>query len=245
MTQALAIQAGVVLFQALAWWLWLHWWPSASPALGVVALVQGVLSAMISFWIGMALWWWLIQLIFPLVVLAAVAVHWPVAVYAGLFSVLWLGYWHTFRTQVPYYPSSPAVWRAVQDCLPAGRPCRAIDLGSGLGGLVLHLARTRSDCRVTGAELAPLPWLTSRLRAMGLPNVFLRRVDYHSLDLGEYDLVFAYLSPAAMPALWRKAQQEMRPGSVLLSYEFVIPDQPADRQIHLPGMHSLLYAWYI
>jgi hypothetical protein len=35
--------------------------------------------------------------------------------------------------------------------------------------------------------------------------------------------VFAYLSPAAMPALWRKAQREMRPGSLLVSYEFEIP----------------------
>jgi predicted O-methyltransferase YrrM len=42
------------------------------------------------------------------------------------------------------------------------------------------------------------------------------------LDFAQFDVVFAYLSPAAMPELWKKAQREMRPGSLLISYEFPI-----------------------
>jgi hypothetical protein len=56
--------------------------------------------------------------------------------------------------------------------------------------------------------------------------------------------VFAYLSPAAMGALWRKASAEMRPGSILLSYEFAIADKAADLVITPTGRGPVLYCWH-
>ena len=70
------------------------------------------------------------------------------------------------------------------------------------------------------------------------------RGDYERLDLGDYDVVFAYLSPAAMGALWRKASAEMRPGSLLLSYEFVIADKAPDITIVPTGRGPSLYGWH-
>ena len=153
-------------------------------------------------------------------------------------------YWSTFRTQVPYYPSGRRVWEAVARQLPADRPLRIIDIGSGLGGLVLDLARRRPDCELSGIELAPLPWLASSLRATlsGSRARFLRG-DYETLNFGNYDVVFAYLSPAAMGGLWRKAAREMRPGSVLLSYEFAIAEREPDRRVVTTDSRKILYVW--
>jgi cyclopropane fatty-acyl-phospholipid synthase-like methyltransferase len=129
--------------------------------------------------------------------------------------------------------------------LPPERPARVIDIGSGLGGLVLALARRRPDCEVSGIELAPLPWLLSRLRArLAGSRAHFIRGDYNGLDFGRYDLVFAYLSPAAMGALWRKAEAEMKPGSVLVSYEFIIADREPDRRIVTTGSRKILYLWH-
>jgi predicted O-methyltransferase YrrM len=117
-----------------------------------------------------------------------------------------------------------------------------VDIGSGLGGFTLHLAAARPESVVVGIELAPLPWLVSRLRAAwsGSRARFLRG-DYEQLNFAEYDLVFAYLSPAAMPALWRKAQREMRPGSLLASYEFEIPAADGVKTIRTTEGGQLLY----
>lgn len=220
--QALLVQAGALLpCAALA---------VAADALGAgltllqAALLQGVLAAAASWKLGLARWWLPIQLLFPLALLAALALRLPPWLAAAAFFLLLGWYWSTYRTQVPYYPSSRAVWRAVLAELPQGRALRVIDIGSGLGGFTLHLAAARPESEVTGIELAPLPWLLSRLRAAvsGSRARFVRG-DYEQLDFAGYDLVFAYLSPAAMPALWRKAEREMRPGSLLASYEFEIP----------------------
>jgi hypothetical protein len=69
--------------------------------------------------------------------------------------------------------------------------------------------------------------------------------DYAHLDLGAFDFVFAYLSPAAMPGLWKQAQRQMRKGSTLLSYEFLIPNVKPDLCINTAPGAPILYAWRI
>jgi SAM-dependent methyltransferase len=208
-------------------------------------LLQGALAAALSWWRKLAPWWLAIELLFPSALLAGVSLHLPPWLFLAGFLILLLIYWSTFRTQVPYYPSGKRAWDAVADLLPQERPVYLIDIGSGLGGLVLALAQRRPESTFAGIELAPLPWLVSRLRARlaGRENARFVRGDYEQLDLGDYDAVFAYLSPAAMGALWRKASAEMRPGSLLLSYEFGMREKAPDLTIAPRGPGPLLYGW--
>jgi SAM-dependent methyltransferase len=216
----------------------------AAPGYLHVALVQGVLAALATWRAGLARWWRVIQFAFPLTVLAAQTLSVPPSVFLAAFLVFLVLFWSTFRTQVPYYPSGPALRPVVADLIPHGRPARVIDIGSGFGGLVLELARMRPGGSVEGIELAPLPWLVSCLRALAARSgARFRRGDYEALDFGHYDLVFAYLSPAVMEALWRKAQREMRPGSLLASYEFGIAARAPDRSLAVPGSMRALYIW--
>lgn len=213
------------------------------------ALLQGALAALLARLRGLAVWWLAIELVFPLALMDALARSSELAinplVFLGLFLFLLLLYWSTFRTQVPYYPSGRRVWDEVARLLPPDRPVMAVDIGSGLGGLVLDLAARRPESTFVGIELAPLPWLVSRLRALatGSGARFVRG-DYEQLDFGQYDAVFAYLSPAAMSALWHKASREMRPGSILLSYEFLIPEKAPDLSIVPTGRGPTLYLWH-
>jgi hypothetical protein len=210
----------------------------------VVALVQGTIAALVAWTLRLAVWWRAIEFIFPLGVVLARGMAVPPGVFLGLFLVFLLVYWSTFRTQVPYYPSGKRVWNTVAEVVPADRACKVIDVGSGLGGLVLDLAARRPDCEVSGIELAPLPWLASRLRTVfGRSRAHFLLGNYESLNFGHYDVVFAYLSPAAMEALWRKAEAEMRPGSMLLSYEFDIPGRLPDRRFVTTDSKKILYLW--
>jgi SAM-dependent methyltransferase len=208
------------------------------------ALIQGFLAAVVSWKVGQARWWQGIHVFFPQLMLVASDTALTPAWYAGAFLVLLVLYWSTFRTQVPYYPSTEKVWGAIACQLPQDRPLYIVDIGSGLGGMVLDLARRRPESTVAGIELAPLPWLVSKLRlADGPPNARFVRGDYSSLDFTQFDVVIAYLSPAAMPALWDKAKAEMRPGTSLYSVEFAIPGQPPATTISPPGRGPSVYVW--
>jgi SAM-dependent methyltransferase len=239
---ALLLQvAAFPLTLAVTWLLASSGVPMSYPG---VALVQGALAASLTWWRGLASWWRLIQLLFPLALFGASQLAIPPLAFLGVFLFLLLLYWSTYRTQVPYYPSNRRVWETVAGLLPLTGEVRVIDIGSGLGGLVLHLAR-RPGVEAMGIELAPLPWLASRLRARlaGSPARFIRG-DYDDLDFGTFDLVFAYLSPAAMGALWRKAAREMRPGSLLVSYEFVIDDRLPNRTLYPTEGGPALHIWH-
>ena len=200
---------------------------------------QALLAASIGWALRLAPWWAAIQLGFAPTVVLATAAHLPPGLFLVAFLVFAGLYWSTYRTQVPLYPSSPAVWEAVGRLLPRQQPIRFVDVGSGMGGLVLNLAATRADSIVLGVELAPLPWLASVLRVRWSRSAArFRRIDYRRLNLGDYDVVFAFLSPAAMPALWRKAQQEMMPGSLFLSLAFPVPDARPDIAVDVPGLRG-------
>ena len=207
-------------------------------------LMQALIATGFCILFGMARWWRWINFFFPLALWGMSLWQVPNEVYLIGFLISLSLFWTTFRSQVPFYPSRPSVWRMVAELTPQDKPIRMIDIGSGLGDLSMHVAKVRPLGQIEGIEIAPLPWLISKLRARltGSKAIF-KLGDYHQLDFSKYDVVFAYLSPAAMPALWQKAQQEMRAGSLLMSYEFEIVGVKPSFCIESAAKTSMIYAW--
>lgn len=215
------------------------------PPLWLLALVQGSVAALLSRAWRQPPWWQPLHFGFlPLAWLAhgAGAPSW---VYLAAFVALLLVYWTTFRTRVPLYLSDRRAWQAIEALLPQKRSFRFIDLGSGLGGLLFDLERRFPAAEFTGTELAPAPWLISRLRAgFTRSRVRFLRQDYAALDLAAYDVVFAFLSPAAMPALWQQVSAQMRPGGCFMSLSFMAGDREPDCVMQLaPQARHRLYVW--
>jgi hypothetical protein len=207
----------------------------ATPPLAA-AIGCGALAALLAGLAGLERWWLAIQLLFApaLVLMLTFPVH-P-GLYLGAFVLLLLVYWSTFQTRVPLYLSGDQTWKALETLLPpaaAGHAPRFIDLGCGIGGVVTHLAAARPDGQFHGIELAPLPALFSRLRIVfgRHANATASWGSFWKADLGDYDLVFAFLSPVPMPALWEKARAEMRAGSLFVSSTFAVPGQVPERVI--------------
>lgn len=184
-------------------------------------LLQAASAAGISRLLALPAWWLPMQAAFLPSLVLLLRLGLPPAIYLAAFMLLWLFYRSNTRDRVPLYLSSRATWQALEQ-LTDGRH-RFLDLGCGLGGTLKYLARRHPECTFEGVESAPLPYLVSRLRLLGMANAHVRLGDLWREDLGEYDIVYAFLSPEPMPALWRKARAEMRQGSVLVSSSFEIP----------------------
>jgi hypothetical protein len=125
---------------------------------------------------------------------------------------------------------------------------RFIDLGAGIGGTGLHLAKSRSGLLVEAVETAPLPfaiaWLRHQLFAP--PNAKLSYANLWECDLGAYDVVYCFLSTAPMPALMDKARREMKPGALLVSNSFAVPGISADEIVEVDdGRRTKLHVWRI
>jgi hypothetical protein len=209
----------------------------------VYVLLQAILAACFSMWMGMASWWRWIHAGFPLAIWLMALLQLPSEWYLFGFVISLALFWTTFRSQVPFFPSRPDVWKKVAQLLPASS-LRIVDIGSGLGDLSMHLSAHRADCCIEGIEIAPLPWMLSSLRArLRRSTATFTLGDYHALDFADYDVVFAYLSPAAMSELWQKVQREMRPGTMLISFEFVIPGVVPTKVESMGANRPSLYLW--
>ena len=217
---------------------------SLSVSTFTLVLMQSLVATVFSYVVRTDSWWRWIHFCFPIA--AWVMFQWniPNGLYLVGFIISLSLFWTTFRTQVPFFPSRPMVWQQVAKIIPQNSPVHLIDIGSGLGDMSLYMAKTRPDCRIEGIEIAPLPWMISYLRAKFFSSKATFTLgNYQSLDFANYDVIFAYLSPAVMATLWDKASQEMRSGTLLISLEFEIPGVKENMRIIGNESSPTLYVW--
>lgn len=164
-----------------------------------------------------------------------------------LILVLVLIYLPTFWTRVPYFPTSQNSYQTVLELIPQPGPISFIDLGCGFGTMLDWLARKRPESVFYGVEIGPLPFIVSYLRSLSAGSRHLR-ISYKSfwkLNLADYDVVYAFLSPGPMPELWAKVQREMRAGSLFITNSFSASDQ-ADKVIEIQDLRkSKLFVYQV
>ena len=201
--------------------------------LAPTALAVGFTALLIASISRQAWWWRLIHFAFaPLVYgisLLAIDPGW----FLLAFIVSLLVYRGALNGQIPLYFSSPASVAALTALLPETAETRFIDLGAGTGSIVSPLAKALPQARIDGIENAPATWLAGYMRTLRQKNCRWKWGSLWNCQLAEYDVVYAFLSPAPMPALWEKIEREMKPGSLFISNSFPVPDVPATRTIEL------------
>jgi hypothetical protein len=188
------------------------------------ALVEGAIACALATYFGCAKWWRVMHLVFAPALVLGLALRLPPQFSLVLLLLLVGVYWTSYRSQVPLYLSGESAWREVARLLPTTPGTRVIDLGSGLGGLVGYLSVNCPEAKIDGIEAAPLPLLASRIRRwLAGWRCRLSWGDLWQVNLAQYDVAHAYLSPVPMPRLWNKVCSEMRPGSLLISHSFPVP----------------------
>lgn len=209
------------------------------------ALLQGALAATLGQRLGLRRWWLPLNFAFVPALVALQARELPSWWFLGAFLLLLLSNWNSFREQVPLYLSGAPTRQRLSRLL-AGQAAdfRFVDLGCGLGGTLVQLARDYPQAHLRGVETAPLVFLCAWLRCLPYRNC---QVRYRSLwreALGDYDVVYCFLSPAPMARLWQQARRQMRPGALLISNSFEVPQVPAHEVVEVSDWRaSRLLIW--
>jgi hypothetical protein len=111
-----------------------------------------------------------------------------------------------------------------------------VDLGSGWGGLCAALSRSFPDSTVIGYENSWVPWLFSAaMRAFPKrENLRFTCADFFKTPLNAADVVVCYLYPGGMMKLKPKFERELKPGAIIISNTFAIPEWKPERIVE-PG----------
>ena len=206
-------------------------------------LAHAAVAAALGHACGLPWWWAVINGVFVIALWAASEVSIDPGWYLAGFLALAAVYGAIHRTRVPLYLSGRQACVSLADLLPRDRTFRFLDAGCGVGTVLAYLAPRFPNGRLEGVELALVPWVFAWLRGTFSARFRCRRADLWQQDLSRYDIVYAFLSPVTMTALWQKAQREMRPGSLLVSNSFAVEGVAPDAVIPLPVKGRSLYVW--
>ncbi|QEE47110.1 hypothetical protein FVA81_22000 [Rhizobium sp. WL3] len=197
------------------------------PLIVAALVLQGLIAAGITRILGLARWWLLIAFLFPLAMGTALLIGnlpaWPFGI---AFLLLALVFSNTTRGRIPLYLTNTETTSVLKDLMRDRGASRMLDLGCGLGGVVRAL--DGEGRRAGGVENAPAVYLAAKLLSTLTGRGDIRRGDLWKTDVSQEDVVYAFLSPAPMAALWQKLSTEMKPGSLFVSNSFAVPDVDPD-----------------
>lgn len=212
-------------------------WPATALTIGAVALLLASLTRQP--------WWWrLIHMLFAPLAWGIAALSIEPGWFLLAFIMLLLVYRGAITDQIPLFLSSKDTAAALAKLISERPGKRFLDLGAGIGSVLCPLARALPEAQLTGVENAPATWLAGYLRTAGLPNCKWCWGDIWRTSLAEYDVVYAFLSPAPMPALWEKVKLEMSSGSLFISNSFPVPGVAASSVVEIDdARQTCLYCY--
>jgi hypothetical protein len=192
-------------------------------------LAGSILSGAAAQALSLSLPWQLLNLTLPCAVASSFLVEIPGWLYLGLLLAMLFTYLPAFWTRVPYYPTPRAAYALVLAELPREREFSFLDIGCGMGEMLVFLAKQRPAGSFTGIEIGFIPFLISwaRARLSRTRNVRVRYQSMWRCNLHDYDFVYAFLSPAPMNRLWQKITTEMKSNTLFISNTFPAPADPS------------------
>lgn len=191
-------------------------------------IIHSLISGYLAFFFRLSKPWIFLNFMVPAGILISMAFPGYGWVWLSLFVVYALLYIPTFWTRVPYYPSSKLVYDLIAEQLPANKPFKFLDIGCGNAKLLSYLADKYPQAKFEGIDLSPSAIIAAKFICAGKSNVQISLGNYWKKSFSEYDFIYAFLSPTPMPEIQKKAQQEMKTGSIMIANSFALPDlQPS------------------
>lgn len=153
--------------------------------------------------------------------------------------LLCIVFW-TILNGISPMPTSPKVKKQLFQILPKGIQGKIVDLGAGWGTLTFPLAEFYPDQQVIGYESSPIPFVYTKLaqQMARISNLKIVYADFFKINLGEAGLVVCYLYPGAMKKLKDKFEAELKPGTVVISHTFAVPDWSPKQVIHTDDLYK-------
>ena len=241
----LAIQATAAFAVLSLIWPYYLLRQSALPWLST-SIAIGCIAALITSICRHPWWWRLIHGLFAPLVWVGTTLPISPQWYFFAFVITLLIYRGAITGQIPLFLSNKQTIETLAKLIAPISSPRLVDLGAGTGSVIRALAQRQSTGQFIGIENAPATWLVGYLRTLRLQNCQWRFEDLWEASLADSDVVYAFLSPAPMSALWQKACQEMPAGSLLISNSFPIPEVPPSAEIDVgDARKTRLYCYRI
>lgn len=218
------------------------WVMSRIPHELVGILIPGVIALTITSLLNLPRSWRIVNALFPAALYILFTLNVPSWTFLAVLLFFATLHLPALWTRVPYYPTPKEIYNGILQELPSDKDFTFIDIGCGMGDLLRYLSMHRPNGTFYGVEIALFPYLMSKLKSVGQRNLHVSFRSFWKLNLGDYDYIYAFLSPAPMEALWGKLKMEKAAGALFLSNSFETPGTPI-RVLGTEGKGTIIYIY--
>lgn len=137
-----------------------------------------------------------------------------------LLILLGFCFWHIFAP-VPFVPTSAVMVKKMIQIAELQPSDIVYDLGAGDARILIAAKKDCEQCTAIGYEFLPSAYLQGRL-AIWWNNVHvtLFRGSFFRANFANATVIFTYLFPNVMVALEKKFENELKPGTKIISHAF-------------------------
>lgn len=145
-------------------------------------------------------------------------------------------------------PTSSKARQKILEVIPKNINGPIYELGSGWGGLAMIIGKKCPDQKIVAIENFFIPYFINYIRVLmsGVKNISLKLKDFYNDPLNDAGLVICYLYPGAMIKLKEKFERELKPGTVVISNTFSVPEWEANQVYQVGDIHrSNIYVYKV
>ncbi len=159
--------------------------------------------------------------------------------------LIYLSKWVFARPQpLPFIPTSHSVLHSIIESGVLEDKDTIMDLGSGSGTILAYLGKVFPEAKLVGVERSrELVW-ASRFRFLfwnNRPKIV--RGDMFNHSVKDADAIVGFWIGHLMPMLLRKFEKECKPGCVIVSNRFSLPDSDHFESKTIPNEKNKIYLY--
>jgi SAM-dependent methyltransferase len=155
------------------------------------------------------------MIIVILIVLSIILIILFICLFSGVIGLI-------MTRGVPFVSLTKRQLMAVNKCVKLNSTDRVMDLGCG-DGRVLRMFEKQGVKDLTGYEINFWAYLSAKFKnkiSKSKAKIYFR--NFKKNNLSEYNVIFCYLMPNYLNSLKNKFDQELKPGTKIISYAFQI-----------------------
>ena len=104
------------------------------------------------------------------------------------------------------------------------------ELGAGKAGFLRAVEQKFGNTKLTGIEYSFFPYFLAKMQIiLSNSKINLIKKDMFKVNLKEADVIYCFLMPEMMKSLEEKFKKECRPGTLIISYHFSLPNIEAEK----------------
>ncbi|MDD4332869.1 MAG: hypothetical protein PHT51_02045 [Patescibacteria group bacterium] len=168
-----------------------------------------------------------------------------IAIVTGIFMVVYLFFWSwtvitLFKTKVPFARTPEDNIKRIFNEINLPKNSLIYDLGCG-DGRVLFLAE-KYGYKSIGYELSLYPYLKAKIKKFLIHSqVEIYQKNFLKADLNKADAIFIFLTKKGIADLSQKLKNELKSGTIIISYGFTLPSWKIDKIIDTKPSKFYLY----